>query len=89
MQGCPFCDQFKTMLKERNMEFFDRDIHEHEDEYEIFKQITENEYIPALLIIESDEEEHQSYLYAPDRNYNDLEEAIALINEHRLKLGII
>ena len=89
MKWCPFCDEFKTMLKERSIDFFDRDIHDNSDEYELFTEITQNEFIPALLVIESDGEDHQSYLYAPDRNYNDLEEAIDLINEHRKKVGII
>ena len=30
MKGCPFCDDFKKMLTEEDIEFIDRDIHEHE-----------------------------------------------------------
>lgn len=89
MQGCPFCVQFKDMLKEEGIDFFDRDIDEYKEEYDMFSEITKNDLIPALLIIEGDNENHESFLYAPDRNYNELTEAVSIINEHRKKLGII
>lgn len=89
MKGCPFCDDFKNMLKEEGIKFFDRDIHEHEKEYNTYSEITNNDMVPALLIIEGDEEDYESFLYAPERNYNELKEAIDIINEHRKKIGII
>jgi glutaredoxin len=89
MKGCPFCVDFKEMLTKEGIEFFDRDIDEYKDEYDSFSKITENDMIPALLIIEGDGEEYESYLYAPDKNYNELTEAVDIINNHRKKIGII
>jgi glutaredoxin len=89
MKGCPFCDDFKKMLTEKNIEFFDRDIFEHESEYDIFSEITNNDMVPALLIIEGDDKDYKSFLYAPERNYNELTDAIDIINEHRKNVGII
>jgi len=89
MQGCPFCVQFKDMLKEQGIEFFDRDIDEYKEEYDIFSEVTNNDLIPALLIIEGDGDKYYSFLYAPDKNYNELTEALDIINEHRKKIGII
>jgi glutaredoxin len=89
MKGCPFCDQFKEMLVQESIEFFDRDIDQYSDEYDSFSKITENDMIPALLIIEGDGENYESFLYAPDRNYMELTEAVDIINEHRKKIGII
>lgn len=89
MKGCPFCVDFKEMLTKEGIEFFDRDIDEYKDEYNSFSKITENDMIPALLIIEGDGDEYESYLYAPDRNYNELTEAVDIINNHRKKIGII
>lgn len=89
MKGCPFCDDFKEMLTKEGIEFFDRDIDEYKDEYDTFSEITENDMIPALLIIEGDESGYKSFLYAPDRNYNELTEALQIIQEHRKKAGII
>jgi hypothetical protein len=77
------------MLTKEGIEFFDRDIDEYKDEYDSFSKITENDMIPALLIIEGDGDEYESYLYAPDRNYNELTEAVDIINNHRKKIGII
>ena len=89
MKGCPFCDDFKGMLVKEGIEFFDRDIDDHSNEYDTFSKITENDMIPALLIIEGDGDNYESYLYAPERNYNELTEAVSIIQEHRKKLGII
>jgi glutaredoxin len=86
MKGCPFCDDFKKMLDEEKIQFHDRDIDEYDDEYKLYVDITENEFIPALLIIESDEENYESFLYAPDRDYNELNEALDIIKEHQQKI---
>lgn len=89
MKGCPFCDQFKEMLVNEGIEFFDRDIDQYSDEYDSFSKITENDMIPALLIIEGEEDTYESFLYAPDRNYMELTEAVDIIKGHRKKVGLI
>jgi hypothetical protein len=77
------------MLVKENIEFFDRDIEEYKDEYDLFVEVTDNDMIPALLIIEGDEESHESFLYAPERNYNELTEALDIIKSHRKNVGLI
>ena len=89
MKGCPFCVDFKEMLTKEGIEFYDRDIDEFSDEYEIFTKITENDMIPALLIIESEKEQNNSFLYVTDKHYNELTEAVDIIKKHQKKLGII
>lgn len=89
MKNCPFCHEFKEMLTKEGIEFHDRDIFEFKEEYDLFSEITENDMIPALLIVEGTEEDHESFLYAPERNYNELTEALNIINTHRKNVGII
>lgn len=89
MKGCPFCVDFKDMLTKEGIDFFDRDIEKYEEEYNTFTEITENDMIPALLIIEGDGEQYKSFLYAPDRNYFELTEALDIVNGHRKNVGII
>jgi glutaredoxin len=89
MKGCPFCTDFKEMLTKEGIEFFDRDIDDYKDEYDIFVEVTDNDMIPAMLIIEGNDEKHESFLYAPERNYNELSEAVTIIQGHRQKLGLI
>lgn len=83
MEGCPYCVQMKDQLKESDIDFVERDIEEHKDEYDMFVEITENEFVPAFMIVESpDTDDHKSYLYAPERDYNEIEEGVAIIKEH-------
>lgn len=89
MKGCPFCTEFKEMLVNEGIEFFDRDIDEYKEEYDLFVEVTDNDMIPSLLIIEGDNDNHESFLYAPERNYNELSEALDIIQEHRKNVGII
>lgn len=89
MKGCPFCDEFKEILKKESIEFFDRDIDEFEEEYELFSEITNNDMIPALLIIEGDEKDYKSFIYAPERDYNELNEALEIIKKHKKNVEII
>jgi glutaredoxin len=89
MKNCPFCSEFKEILTNEGIEFVDRDIDEYEEEYDLFAEITNNDMVPALLIIEGNEENHESFLYAPETHYNELTEAVELINTHRKNVGII
>jgi glutaredoxin len=83
MDGCPYCVQMKDQLRESDIDFVERDINEHKDEYDMFVEITENEFVPAFMIVESpDTDDHKSYLYAPERDYNEIEEGVAIIKEH-------
>lgn len=83
MEGCPYCVQMKDQLKESDIDFVERDIAEHKDEYDMFVEITENEYVPAFMIVESpDTDDHKSYLFAPERDYDEIEEGVAIIKEH-------
>jgi glutaredoxin len=89
MKGCPYCQDFKEMLTNEGIEFYERDIEEHVEEYDTFSTITENDMIPALMVIETINEEHKSYLYVPEKNYNELTEAVEILNKHRKDIGII
>ena len=83
MEGCPYCVQMKDQLTESNIDFVEGDIDEHKDEYDMFVEITENEFVPAFMVVESpDTDDHKSYLYAPERDYNEIEEGVAIIKEH-------
>ena len=84
MKGCPYCEQLKEKLNESNLEFIERDIDEHSDEYDVFVEITENEFVPAFMIIENDEKNPKSKLFSPDRDFNTLDEGVELIKKEIL-----
>lgn len=89
MKGCPHCKDFKDLLIKEGIEFYERDIDTYSEEYDTFSKIVENDLIPAFMILESHGEDIKSYLYAPDRNYDELSEAVNIIKEHKENLGII
>jgi glutaredoxin len=85
MKGCPFCDMMKDKLNENEIEFVERDIEEHSDEYDLFVEITENEYVPSFMIVENIEENPKANLYAPDRDFDEIDDGIKIIKEQMNK----
>ncbi len=79
MDGCPHCQEFKKMLSENSVEYVNRDIHEHSDEYQMFSKV-KNDLVPAFMIVDGDDTS-KSGLYAPDQDYETLEEALNIIKE--------
>lgn len=79
MEGCPHCTEFKDMLVAEGIEYIDADINENEEEYNLFVKVTENEFVPAIMIVE--EGTTDAKFYAPDRDFEDLEQAVKLIRE--------
>jgi glutaredoxin len=82
MDGCPYCVQMKEQLRESNIDFVERDIDEHKDEYDMFVEITENEFVPAFMIVESPDDSPKSYLFAPERDFDEIDEGVNIIKEH-------
>ena len=75
MKSCPFCVELKEMLDKSNIQFVDRDIDDYEEEYNMFVNITENDCITAFMLIEDPEtEEPLTELFAPDRDFDDINE---------------
>lgn len=79
MKGCPYCVELKEMLEKEEVPYVDRDIHKYEDEYDLFVEVTGNEYVPAFMLIESPENEPITELFAPDRDFQDINEGFEII----------
>ena len=82
MKGCHWCTEFKKQLKENKIKFKERDIEKHEEEYNLFVEVTGNDFVPAFMIVENPDDEPFSHLFAPERDYNEIEEGIGIIKEH-------
>jgi len=83
MKGCPFCTEMKDLLIKESIDFYDRDIDDHKDEYDMFVKLTKNEFVPAIMIVEEIGDNHKAHLYAPERDYKELTEAITIIKRHK------
>jgi glutaredoxin len=79
MKSCPFCHTLKENL---DKEGIDRDIHEHEEEYNMFVDITGNDYVPAFMLIENpDSEQPLTELFAPERDFDTIDDGAQIIRE--------
>lgn len=82
MESCPYCHMLKEMLDKENITYYDRDINKHKEEYDMFVEATKNEFVPAFMLIESPEsDEPSTNLYAPERDFDDLEDGVSIIKE--------
>lgn len=88
MKGCPHCHDMKDMLKEGKISFTERDIDEYKEEYDLFVEATDNEYIPSFMLLELDlineeiqDTPKQVKLLAPDRDFQELDEALELVKK--------
>jgi glutaredoxin len=82
MKGCPHCVTFKAMLNESGIDYVDRDIEEFEEEYDMFVEITGNDFVPAFMLIENSESEKpKTGLFAPDRDFEDIDHGLKIIKE--------
>jgi glutaredoxin len=84
MKGCPYCTMIKEEMEKSDIDFLERDIHDYEKEYDDFTKITENEYIPAFLLLTLDEQDNPKdiKLYTPERDFQDIYEGVEMVKEY-------
>ena len=80
MFGCPYCAELKDMLDEEGIVYTDRDCDEYEMQYEILKNKTDNDYVPAIEI--RDDEKMVKRFLVPERDFEELEQAVELIKKY-------
>ena len=82
MKTCPHCTDFKQMLKDNDIQFYDRDIDEYSDEFDMFIELTGKDYVPAFMLVdESESDEPIPMLFAPEVDFNELEEGFQIIKK--------
>ena len=79
MKGCPFCDMMKDKLNENEIEFHVRDIDIYKDEYDLFVEMTGNEFVPSFMIINTPPESPNPKLFAPERDFDEIDDGIEII----------
>ena len=83
MDGCPYCVEMKSLLDEQIIEYYERDIDEYSQEYEDFKELTNNEFIPAFLVIEDNEDDSPVKITSlcPEDDFMELNEGVEKLKE--------
>ena len=75
VEGCPYCEDFKSMLDIKGYEYevIDVDLPENQDEFEQVMEKTGNDLVPTVLF--------KDMLLAPDVNYDHLSELMDIIED--------
>ena len=86
MKGCPFCSMIKEELEKENIPFLERDIDEYQEEYDEFSKVTENDYVPSLMLLTLDDKDNATNveLLAPERDFNDIYEGVKMVKRYLL-----
>jgi len=74
VETCPFCSEFKDLLRTRGVSFIERPCDEYSDEYEFLVEKTKNDFIPAIEI--KDEIKKTIMFLVPGRDFDNLDEAV-------------
>jgi glutaredoxin len=82
MKGCPYCTMIKEKLDEEKIDYIERNIDDHKDEYDLFVEVTENDFLPSFMIIESPMNNPKTKLFAPERDFNEIDEGVEIIREY-------
>jgi glutaredoxin len=83
MKGCPHCQEMKKLLDENHITYDERDIDKFEDEYNLFVEATDNEFIPAFMLLTiEDEKPFNVELLAPDRDFTDINDACEKVKRY-------
>jgi glutaredoxin len=83
MEGCEWCSKMKKSLREEKIKFIERDIEKYQEEYDLFVEATGNEYVPAFMLLEVDNDNYSNVkLLTPDVDYQDINEAIIKVKEY-------
>ena len=90
MDGCPHCKDLKDQLEGKKVPFVDRNIDKFKEEYEnLIVKETENEYLPAVLLIEQNDPSSVKGGFnvqrlTPDDNFTTIEELVEKITEFKM-----
>ncbi len=78
MKGCPYCEDLKNKLIEREIKFTEKDVDENEILYESFSKKVDSEYLPAIMIGKK--------AFIPERSFKTIEQAVGIIENYLSEL---
>jgi glutaredoxin len=86
MEGCPYCTMIKEEMDKKNIYYLDRDIENHQNEFDEFIEETGVDYVPAMILMTLDENQEPKNVkfLAPERDFNDINEGVVLAEKYIL-----
>jgi len=78
--NCPYCSELKGLLDTNAIPYTIKDIDKNEKEWEDISKHSGVEYVPTVLV--TDKDKGVGNILAPDRDFDELDECIQLIQTH-------
>lgn len=87
LAGCPACNELKSTLKQKDLEYIEIEIYEYPHVWEEVVNVTKVDSVPTMLLKQtvdddSDTEEKKSNLYVAGVDFNNINEAIEIIRNY-------
>jgi glutaredoxin len=79
MKGCPYCDDLKNKLEEKDIKYVEKDVDENELLYESFSQKVDSEFLPAIMIGKK--------AFIPEKSFKTIDQAATVIQNYLLELS--
>jgi|TARA_R100000900_G_scaffold127004_1_gene101701 glutaredoxin 3 len=78
--SCPYCTELKGLLDTNGIPYRVKDIDKHEKEWDSISKHSGVDYVPTVLLL--DKGNGVGNVLAPDRDFDELEECLQLIQTH-------
>tara|TARA_R110000765_G_C18578444_1_gene566065 strand:+ start:207 stop:482 length:276 start_codon:yes stop_codon:yes gene_type:complete len=72
--NCVFCQELKEMLGQSMVNYIEKDIELHKEDWDIVSESTGVSYVPTVLLVDSETESGR--LLAPDRDFDEVSECL-------------
>lgn len=87
LDGCPACDELKRTLKQNGLEYIDIEINEYPNVWEEVVNVTKEDSVPTILLKQTvddnmNTEEKKSNIYVAGVDFNNINEAIKIIENY-------
>ena len=56
-------------------------IDEYKDEYDLFVELTDNEFVPSFMILNQPPESPDPKLFAPERDFEEIDDGVEIIKK--------
>ena len=80
MEGCPYCDELKGYMQMEGIDYNPIDIEVKEKLWESVKEITGEDYVPTVMVVNTDTGSPK--FFVPDVDFEEPKECFTLVKDY-------